>query len=720
MPPSCRLKPLAVVLAGLGGPLAFAAAVQAAAPAAAELPAVQVQAARVRGVDPFDLPSSFSEVDGSAAADRRGVQASELLDGLPGVVARDRQNYAQDTQLSIRGFGARSTFGVRGVRLYVDGVPATMPDGQGQLSHFNVMGVERAEVLRGPFSALYGNASGGVVQWWSGAGAAGDPWRLRATWGSDASFTAGVQLRGARGPFDYNLAASHFQTDGWREHSRARRESLNGRFGWALAEDRSLSLVVNYLDAPDAQDPLGLTRAQFRADPRQATAVATQFDTRKSARQSQAGLVYEQQAGAGSLRLMAYGGQRAVEQYLAVPVAVQANPLHAGGVVDLEGSYGGADARWSWHAELAGRPFDITLGGNADRQRQHRTGYENFVGNQLGIKGALRRDQQDTVSNVDQFAQAWWQWSPRWSALLGVRHSQVRFRSADDYITARNPDDSGRTDYAATTPVAGIVLRASENLRLHASLGRGFETPTFNELGYRADGGAGLALDLRPATSRNYELGLKWRGADQAALAVALFRADTDDELAVASNTNGRSTYRNIGRTRREGLEASWTQPLAARSQLELAYTWLDATVRQGYLVCANSGCATPDTPVAAGTALPGVPRQQFSARWSWAPGRWRLAADLDAADRTPVNDLGQQAAPGYGLLAVEASHEWAAPTGTWRAFARVDNLFDRAYVGSVIVNDGNGRYYEPGPGRTFLLGLEWRFAAPGGAAAAD
>jgi iron complex outermembrane receptor protein len=708
------LKPLAVALAGLCPPLALAA------PATADLPAVQVQAARVRGVDPFDLPASFSEVDAGAAADRRGAQASELLDGLPGVVARDRQNYAQDTQLSIRGFGARSTFGVRGVRLFVDGVPATMPDGQGQLSHFNVMGVERAEVLRGPFSALYGNASGGVVQWWSGQGAAGDPWRLRATWGSDASFTAGAQLRGARGPFDYNLAGSHFQTDGWREHSRARRESLNGRVGWTGEAGQSLSLVVNTLDAPDAQDPLGLTRAQFDADPRQATAVATQFDTRKSVRQSQAGLVYEQPAGAGSLRLMAYGGERAVEQYLAVPVAVQANPLHAGGVVDLDGGYGGADARWSWHGELAGRPFDVTLGANADRQRQHRTGYENFVGDQLGVKGALRRDQRDTVSNFDQFAQAWWQWNPRWSTLLGVRHSAVRFRSADDYITARNPDDSGSTDYSATTPVAGIVFRASDDLRLHASVGRGFETPTFNELGYRADGGAGLALDLRPATSHNYELGLKWRGAAQAALAVALFRADTDDELAVASNTNGRSTYRNIGRTRREGVEASWTQPLAARSQLQLAYTWLDATVQQGYRVCANSGCATPDTWVAAGTALPGVPRQQLSARWSWTPGPWRLAAEFDAADGTPVNDLGREAAPGYGLLALEASHEWAAGDGTLRAFARVDNLFDRAYVGSVIVNDGNARYYEPGPGRAFVLGLEWHFAPPGGVAARD
>ena len=681
-----------------------------AAPAAtATLPAVQVEAARVRGVDPFDLPASISVVEVEAAANRPSVQASELLDGLPGVVARDRQNYAQDTQLSIRGFGARSTFGVRGVRLYADGVPATLPDGQGQLSHFNVMGAERVEVLRGPFSALYGNASGGVLQWWSGTGAEGDPWRLRVTGGSFGSFSAGAQLRGGRGPFDYNVAASHFETDGYREHSRARRESANANLGWELGEGRRLGLVLNYLDAPDAQDPLGLTRAQFEADPRQATAVATQFDTRKSVRQSQAGLAYQQDGEAQALRLMAYAGQRSIEQYLAVPVAVQASPLHAGGVVDLDGDYGGGDARWSWQGALAGRPFEFTIGASADRQRQDRQGYENFVGTTLGMKGALRRDQRDRVESLDQFAQAWWRWSERWSGLLGLRHSQVRFRSDDRYVTARNPDDSGRTDYEATTPVAGMVFRASDALRFYASAGRGFETPTFNELGYRADGGAGLALDLRQATSDNLEIGTKWRAAGGEG-AVALFRASTDDELAVASNTSGRSTYRNIGRTRRQGVEASWSQPLGDTARLAFAYTWLEATVREGYRVCASSGCAVPDAWVAPGARLPGVPRQQVFARWQWQPRQWQFAVEAEAADSTVVNDLGTEAAPGYGLVHLEASREWAAGDGSLRVFGRVDNVFDRRYIGSVIVNDGNGRYYEPGAERAWLAGLEWKF----------
>ncbi|KAB7762483.1 TonB-dependent receptor family protein [Xanthomonas maliensis] len=686
----------------------------AAAPAAAQqatppqqLATVQVEAARVHGVDDFDLPASITAV-GVDANNRRGAQLSELLDGVPGLVARDRQNYAQDTQLSIRGFGARSTFGVRGVRLLVDGIPATMPDGQGQLSHFNVLGAERVEVLRGPFSALYGNSSGGVLQLWSADGQPDDPWRLRATYGSNATVNSGAQLLGQQGPVHYNLAANHFQTDGFRDHSRAKRDSVNAKLGVDLAPDRRLELVLNYLDAPDAQDPLGLTRAQFAADPRQVAAVATQFDTRKSVRQAQAGAIFTQQFDQQTLRLMAYGGQRWVEQFLSIPVAVQRNPLHAGGVIDLDGHYDGADARWAWQGQAWGRPLQLTVGANVDRQRQHRTGYENFVGDTLGVKGAPRRDQRDRVENIDQFAQLWWQWSDRWSALVGARHSTVRFASDDAYIVGRNPDDSGRRDYAATTPVAGVVFRASENLRLYASFGRGFETPTFNELGYRSDGGAGLALDLGAAGSRNVEIGSKWRAQSGAALELAVFRADTDDELAVASNTNGRSTYRNIGATRRQGAELSWLQPLGQRQQLQLAYTFVDASVRDGYLTCASSGCATPTAVVASGTPLPGVPRQQLFARWQWQPRQWQFAAESVASAATVVNDLASERAPGYALVNLEASRRWSAAHGALRTFVRIDNALDRRYIGSVIVNDGNGRYYEPGPDRTYTVGLQW------------
>jgi len=684
-------------------------------PDAVTLDRIEVTSARLRQVPAFEVPASISVVVLGDDAARAGVNVSEALSGVPGLSARDRQNFAQDTQLSIRGFGARSTFGVRGLRLYADGIPATMPDGQGQVSHFTLAGAERIEVLRGPFSALHGNSSGGVVQLWSAEGEAPMQGSLQASVGRDASHALSARLRDAGEVFGYALAASAFETDGGRDHGAARRTSFNANLHAALPGGGRVRLVANHFDAPDAQDPLGLTWAQVQANPRQATAAAIAFDTRKSARQDQLGLRVEQAFGSGhAVEAMAYAGRRTIEQFLALPVAAQASPLNSGGVIDLDNDYGGIDLRWRWRGSLAGRVLEVTAGANADRQRQHRRGYENFVGGTLGVRGALRRDERNRVDNIDQYAQAWWPFAERWSLLAGVRHSEVRFGSQDHYVTGANPDDSGRVDYTETTPVLGLTFAPRDDWRVYLSAGRGFETPTFNELGYRADGGAGLAFDLRPATSRNVELGTKWRRARGLHVEAALFRADTDDELAVARNVGGRSSFRNVGRARREGAEVSASLPLADDWSLQLAWTWLDARFRDRFPVCTAAGCTNPSVVVPAGTTIPGTARRQGHARVQWQPGAWRFALEATGVGEVGVDDTGRERAPGHVVANVEAARTWRFARGTLHAFARIDNLSNHAYIGSVIVNEGNGRFYEPAPGRGWLLGLRWDGSASG------
>jgi len=689
-----------------GALLAAACSAVAAAHAqpATDLPGVSVTA-RVESAPAFDLPASIDVIALDGTSTRAQATLSEALGSVPGVLARERQNLAQDTQLSIRGFGARATFGVRGVRLYADGIPATMPDGQGQLSHFALAAAERVEVMRGPFSALYGNSSGGVVQLWSADGTDDTRAVLRATGARYGNRSASARLLGEAGGTGYHLGASRFETDGFREHGAARRDSLNLKLHRELDGAGRLELVGNFLDAPDAQDPLGLNLAQLREDPRQAPPQALQYDTRKSVRQGQLGLAWSQPLGGSTrLRLSAHGGQREVGQYLAVPVAAQASPLSAGGVVDLDGNYGGADLRLAWTP--GDGDFELTVGTSAELQTQQRRGYENFAGDRLGVRGRLRRDQDDRVHGFDQYAQAWWRLAPRWSLQAGARYSEVRFRSQDRYVTATNPDDSGRAGYSEFTPVAGVVFAPAGDLRVYLSAGRGFETPTFNELAYRTDGQGGLAFDLRPAVSDNLELGLKWRGDGGRLLQAALFRADTDDELAVARNSGGRSSYRNVGQARRQGAEVSARLPLAQAWSLDLAATWLDARFREGF--CSGS-CATPADAVPAGARIPGLPSRHGWLRLQYAGTAWELAAEASAVSAVVADDRGTAVAPGYGLLGLEAARTFPLRDGRLRAFARLDNLLDRAHVGSVIVNEANGRYYEPGPGRSLLVGLEWR-----------
>ena len=656
----------------------------------------------------FDVPGAIDSVK-VAPGDSLGVNPSEFLQGVPGLLTRDRQNYAQDEQISIRGFGARSTFGVRGVRLYVDGIPTTMPDGQGQVSNFPLGAAERIEVLRGPFSALYGNSSGGVIQIFTADGSDRPEWRFDATGGSYGTLRLGANARGREGIVGYNVDLSQFHTDGYRGHGYAERSNGNAKFTFDLGAGRKLTLLANTVALPNADDALGLTRAQFETDPRQAVASAALFDTRKSVHQQQGGAIYEQPlSDTQSLRVLGYLGHRDVEQFQSIPVATQKAATSPGGVIELGGDYGGGDARWTYNSVLAERPFDLAVGVSYDRQDQHRQGYNNYLGSTLGVKGALRRDEQNLVSNFDEYAQATWSFADNWLASAGLRHSEVKFSADDNYIVPGNADDSGRADYSATTPVAGLLYRANEQWHLYASYGRGFETPTFNELGYRPDGSAGINFGLVPARSRNGEVGSKWHFESGGEFDVAVFNADTRNEIAVATSSGGRTTYQNVDRARRRGAEFKLDLPLAARWHVQLAYTYLDAKFLSPFLTCpAASTCTKPNTPVAAGARIPGVPRSNLYAalRWGEALG-WNATIEANAASATPVNDLNTQYAPGYGTLSLGTGYVFETASTTVSTFLRVQNLFDKNYAGSVIVNESNGRYFEPAPGCSVFAGV--------------
>jgi iron complex outermembrane receptor protein len=687
---------------------AFAGAADA--PADQSLPTIVVTATRT-AQSSFEIPASVDAVTvNEPGVNTPNVNVSEYLDGIPGLVARNRQNYAQDEQISIRGFGARSTFGVRGVRLYTDGIPATMPDGQGQVSNFSLDSAERIEVLRGPFSALYGNSSGGVIQIFTADGSATPEWTGSIAGGSYGTYRLAADARGTAAAVDYNVAVSQFYMDGYRGHGRAQRENGNAKVNIHIDGDRKLTLLLNTVALPNADDALGLTRAQFDTDPRQPQSVAVQFDTRKTVHQAQAGAIYDQTIDANqAIRILAYYGQRDVQQFQSIPITTQLRPTSPGGVIDLDGSYAGSDARWTWSGGLAQRPFDVTVGISYDQQNQHRLGYNNFVGTLLGVQGDLRRDEQDDEHNLDEYVQADWRFSDAWSLSAGLRHSDVKFISNDNYITPTNGDDSGAAGYGATSPVAGLMFRASERWHLYASYGNGFETPTFNELGYRPDGTAGINFNLVPARSRNGEFGSKFRVGNGGEFDVAVFQANTRNELAVATSSGGRTTYQNIDRARRRGAEAKFTQPLAAGWRLEAAYTWLDATFASSFLTCpAASTCTTPNTPVAAGSRIPGVPEQQLFAglRYGGDLG-WNASFEVNAASNVAVNDQNTQYAPGYGVLGASVGYAFGMADAHVSTFLRLDNILDHSYVGSVIVNESNGRYYEPAPDRTVFAGVK-------------
>ncbi|HBY1620980.1 TonB-dependent receptor [Klebsiella variicola] len=662
-------------------------------------------------VSELDTPAAVSVVNGDEmrqAAPR--VNLSESLGAVPGLQVQNRQNYAQDLQLSIRGFGSRSTYGVRGLRIYVDGIPATMPDGQGQTSNIDIGSVDTIEVLRGPFSALYGNSSGGVINVTSQTGTQPPTVEASSYYGSFGTWHYGMKATGAvgdgshAGDVDYTVSTNRFTTHGYRDHSGARKNLANARLGVRINDVSKLTLLLNSVDIK-ANDAGGLTADEWRDNPRQSPR-GDQYNTRKNTRQTQAGLRYERQLSAqDDLSVMMYAGERETTQFQSIPRTPQLKPSHAGGVIDLTRHYQGIDTRLTHRGELL-VPVTLTAGLDYENMSERRKGYENFVmvngAPQYGEQGALRRNERNLMWNVDPYLQTQWQLTDKLSLDAGVRYSSVWFDSNDYYITPGNGDDSGDASYHKWLPAGSLKYALTDAWNVYLSAGRGFETPTINELSYRSDNQSGLNFGLKPSTNDTVEIGSKTR-LGNGLLTAALFQTNTDNEIVVDSSSGGRTSYKNAGKTRRQGMELGLDQQFGESWRLKAAWTWLDATYRTN--VCDDASCN--------GNRIPGIARNMGYASFGYQPEQgWYAGSDIRYMSDIMANDENTAKAPSWTVVGLTTGYKWSYGRMDMDLFGRVDNLFDREYVGSVIVNESNGRYYEPAPGRNYGIGLNlaWRF----------
>ncbi len=662
-------------------------------------------------VSELDTPAAVSVVNGDEmrqAAPR--VNLSESLGAVPGLQVQNRQNYAQDLQLSIRGFGSRSTYGVRGLRIYVDGIPATMPDGQGQTSNIDIGSVDTIEVLRGPFSALYGNSSGGVINVTSQTGTQPPTVEASSYYGSFGTWHYGMKATGAvgdgshAGDVDYTVSTNRFTTHGYRDHSGARKNLANARLGVRINDVSKLTLLLNSVDIK-ANDAGGLTADEWRDNPRQSPR-GDQYNTRKNTRQTQAGLRYERQLSAqDDLSVMMYAGERETTQFQSIPRAPQLKPSHAGGVIDLTRHYQGIDTRLTHRGELL-VPVTLTAGLDYENMSERRKGYENFVmvngAPQYGEQGALRRNERNLMWNVDPYLQTQWQLTDKLSLDAGVRYSSVWFDSNDYYITPGNGDDSGDASYHKWLPAGSLKYALTDAWNVYLSAGRGFETPTINELSYRSDNQSGLNFGLKPSTNDTVEIGSKTR-IGNGLFTAALFQTNTDNEIVVDSSSGGRTSYKNAGKTRRQGMELGLEQQFGESWRLKAAWTWLDATYRTN--VCDDASCN--------GNRIPGIARNMGYASFGYQPEQgWYAGSDIRYMSDIMANDENTAKAPSWTVVGLTTGYKWSYGRMDMDLFGRIDNLFDREYVGSVIVNESNGRYYEPAPGRNYGIGLNlaWRF----------
>ena len=670
------------------------------------LPAITVSATRADR--PFSRTAAavttVDRADISAARPTWGLD--EALGGVPGVIDENRYNFSLDQRLSIRGFGARSAFAVRGVKILVDGIPQTLPDGQGQLTNLELSEVDHIEVSRGSASALFGNAAGGVISIWTdptpGTPLSEDARVVGGRFAGGRTWTKWSSITRARvGEGSLMLTASRLSYAGERDHSAADLRDLNSRLHLPLGSSWLLAAVADYGDDPRADNPGALTLAEFRANPDSAAPVNLQRAAGKAVSQGQGGVTVRRLFDAGGeADATLYGFTRDLE-----------NPQTFASIRLKRLDYG---ARVTVARPFALGPFpqELTAGLDVQRQRDDRVNF-NYVGATAQADTSRQLDQLEHVTEMGPFMQSAVTLLPALTVTAGLRYDWVSFRVDDrlvDSVQARtNPiylNDSGDRLMKALSGSVGAAVAASGRLTVYANAGSSFETPTTTELANRPDTLGGFNPALQPQKAWTYEVGARGDPDPRLHWSAAVFQADVNGELVPFEEPSSpqRVFYRNAGRARHRGVELGLSATPAAGVRLDATYTYSHFRYLN-YRYTVDSATYVLD-----GRPVAGVPESWFRFLLSLHPpalrGAWAEIETVHASSQL-LSDTASLRAEGWWRTDLRLG--WGGELGRMRLdpFVAVENLFDHRYAGSVTVNAAGGRYYEPAPGRNFYLGLE-------------
>ena len=610
----------------------------------------------------------------------------ESLGRVPGLFTLNRYNFAQDLRLSIRGFGARSSFGIRGIKVIVDGIPETLPDGQGSVDGIDIGSASQITVIRSPSSSLYGNASGGVILIESERGPMIPFAEARATFGDYNFKKQQLKTGGDTGKLNYLLNLSDTTIDGYRDHSKFENNQLNTRLEARLSTTSSLLTTIHHTDQPAADDPGGLTSAEAASDPTQARAQNLSFDAGEELKQTRIGLLYKTSLSENhDLEARIYNTDRDFSNKL---------PFQNGGIVKLDRDFYGIGVKYTVEGDLGDKPNRLLVGIDFDRQDDDRSRFDNLQ----GVTGAQTFKQNELVTSLGAFLQNETKLSDIAEFTVGIRFDEVKFNVNDQFLA--DGDDSGDINFDQVSPMVGISIRRSSNTHLYATISSAFETPTTTEFA-NPDGG-GFNQSLEAQESINYEIGIKTKTSSYR-FEAALFHIDIDNELTPFElpAQPGRIFFENAGSSSRNGLELSYTRQLAEQLRLSMAYTYSDFTFDRFTDTNGNEFD---------GNHSPGIPQDLLYLDFSWF-------GDSGFYAKWDVTYTGEIYADNANQISVESSTVSNLRLGhnvfydDWEvaSFLGVNNLFDEDYNDNIRINAFGGRYFEPAPERNAYVGITVR-----------
>lgn len=609
----------------------------------------------------------------------------EALAAVPGLYMQNRYNFAQDLRISLRGFGARSSFGIRGIKVIVDGIPETLPDGQAGVDSIDLGSAQSIEVLRGPSSSLYGNASGGVIAISSELGSS-NPYVEGRVAAGDYSYSQ-LQLKSAGnlGTSDYLFNVSRTELDGYRDHSNARGSVINTKLAVPLGETDKLIFALNLTDQPQADDPGGINAAQAALDPSSARVQNVQYDAGESLEQQRFGLVYVRNREAGNLTLRNYYAWREFANKL---------PFTSGGSVDLDRFFYGIGAQYSF-----GRlpdAFSLTVGIDYDKQDDDRKRFDNND----GVLGPMVFDQNEQVDSTGLFAQARYELNADWALLAGLRYDEISYDVTDNYLV--DGDSSGTLDFDQASPSLALNYRMDSGV-LFASYSSSFETPTTTELA-NPDASGGFNPDLEPQTADNFEIGYKFSQGNLY-YELALFTIDIENELIPfeLAGFPGRTFYTNAGSSTRTGIEAALSREFDNGFRIDASYTWSDFSFDD--FVDDNGNDFS-------GNQMPGLPEHFAYLGFSYrAESGFSGTFETVYSGDLVANNANTANVSSYVVANLRLAYEFTPGQWIVRPYAGINNLFDESYNSNIRINAFGSRYFEPAPEMNFYAGVVVNFS---------
>ncbi len=680
--------PTSYLVAGVVAGILGTAQLQA-AQSGAVLAEVMVTATRIEK-PVADIPAAIGVVDESTVQTaRQQLGIDESLARIPGLFMQNRFNFAQDLRVSIRGFGARANFGIRGIKILVDGIPETLPDGQGQVDSIDLSSVGQIAVMRGPASALYGNASGGAILVTSEQGTPEPFVEGRTSFGEHGYAKHQLKTGGSNGKLNYLLSASDLEIDGYRANSEAESRQFSGRLRYEFDPGSDFSVSFNATDQPVSNDPGQLTAAQVAQDPRQARAQNLQFAAGEELEQQRLGLVYRK----------SFGEQHSItaRNYYVWRDFVSRLAFQAGGAVTIDRLFAGGGLMYTNTRSWGGHDNRLMLGVDYDHQDDDR---QRFANNN-GVLGALSFNQNETVTSQGLYLQDEFKLTERVEMTVGVRYDEVEFDVTDSFLTDGN--DSGRRSFSETSPMLGVMFSISPALHLYGNVSTAFETPTTTEFANPA-GGGGFNRLLEPQTATNYEVGLKGVLGQRSRYEVAVFHIDVENELIPYQliTSPGRDFFRNAGESARDGFEMSFGSQLLPGLDLSVAYTYSDFAFDRFVDAAGNDF---------SGNALPAAPENILHGELTYSHDTG-LFASVDAmyVDDVYADNANTVVSDGYVVANARLGYLATVGALSISPFVGVNNVLDEAYNSSVTINGAGGRYFEPAPERNVYGGIELRY----------